>query len=145
MKRAMAAATYLQPSEISSDKMDPSTSLPLSPTASSDAGQLPQGFDELVHHNNATSYPREHLSMEMTSFRSASEHPDSRMSTPAPPHAAMSPNFTEYGFPPPPQLQQPVHANDYTYQNQPVYDNHDGVYPSLPDDVSSPDVTYMTL
>lgn len=138
----MAVATHLLPYEISSDKMDPSTSLPLSPTASSNDGQLPQGFDELVHHNNATSYPRGQTSMETTNVQSASEHPESRMSTPAP-HGSMSPHFTEYGMPP--QQQQSVYANDYTYQSLPMYDNHDGVYPSLPDDVSLPDVACMAL
>lgn len=137
----MAATAHLLQSEISTEKMDPATAiLPLSPTASSHGGQLPQGFDELVHHNNATSFPREHVAVEVASIRnSASEHPDSRMATPAP-HAAISPHFAEYGLSA--QQQQTVYTNDYTYQSQPLYDAQDGTYPSLPDEVSSPNATY---
>lgn len=123
--------------------MDPATAtLPLSPTASSNGGQLPQGFEELVQHNTtnntATSYPREQIALEASNIHSASEQPESRMSTPAP-NAAMSPHFTEYGLSTQ-QPQQPAYANEYTYQTQAVYDLQDGAYPSLPDEVSSVDV-----
>lgn len=129
----MATATYQLQPERPSDKMDPATtSLPLSPTASCNGGQLPQGFEDLVHHNNATSCPREHAPTEAADAHSASEHPDSRMSTPAP-------HFAQYGLPQ--QQQQSVYAGDYTYQSQSMYDSNDGAYPTLPpDEVSFPHV-----
>lgn len=141
----MAAATHLLQSEMSTSvKME--SSLPLSPTASPNDGPLPSGFDELVHHNNnnnnATSFPRDHgLKTEAASVHSASQ-PASRMSTPAP-HQAMSPHFSQYGLPP--QQRQSMYANDYTYQNQSAYDSPEGAYPSLPDDVSPPDVRACLL
>lgn len=135
----MAAATHMLQSELSPDRMDPATNLPLSPTASSNDG-LPHGFEELLDHNknsNATSYPhQEQVTMRAHSVRSASQ-PDSRMSTPAP-HGAATPYSTPYGLPP--QHQQPAYANEYTYQGQLLYDSQDGVYPSLPDEVSSSDI-----
>lgn len=139
----MAATAHVLKSEMSYDKMDPvTTTIPLSPTASSHGGQLPQGFDDLVHHNNgATSFPRERAGIEGASIHSASEHPDSRMTTPGP-HAAMSPHYAEYGVPS--QQQRPVYANDYTYQSQLLYDAHDGAYPSMPGDVSPPIATLIS-
>lgn len=91
---------------------------------------MPQGFDELVHHNNATSYPREQIGLEHHTFLSSS-HPDSRMSTPTP--HSMSPHLSPYGLPQ--QQQQAVYANNYAYQAQSIYEGHDGGYPSLPEEV----------
>lgn len=121
----MVLAAHLFQSDLS-PKMEPAN-LPLSPTASSHGGQMPQGFDELVHHNNATSYPREQIGLENhTGFPSSQT--DSRMSTPAP--HAMSPHLSPYGLP-----QQSVYAHNYAYQTQPIYDGHNGGYPSLPEEV----------
>lgn len=128
----MAAATHLRQSEISPDKMVNTSSLPLSPTESPNDGPLPQGFDELVSHNNTQLYPRDHAAIEAASVNSASQ-PASRMSTPAP-HLATSPHVDQYGLPP--HQQQSGYANDYTYQNQSAYDSPDGAYPDLPNDVS---------
>lgn len=93
---------------------------------------MPQGFDELVHHNNATSYPREQIGLEHHTFLSSS-HPDSRMSTPTP--HSMSPHLSPYGLPQQQQQQQAVYANNYAYQAQSIYEGHDGGYPSLPEEV----------
>lgn len=89
---------------------------------------MPQGFDELVHHNNATSYPREQVGLDQHNGRSSSRA-DSRMSTPAP--HAMSPHLSPYGL----SHQQTPYANGYAYQAQSIYDNRDGGYPSLPEEV----------
>lgn len=113
--------------------MGPASTLPLSPTESTNDGPLPQGFDELVNHNNAQFYPRDHAAIEAASLHSASQ-PASRMSTPAP-HPATSPRFDQYGLPP---HQQPSgYANDYTYQSQTAYSSPDGAYPDLPNEVSN--------
>lgn len=115
--------------------MDPTlATLPPSPTTSSHGGQLPQGFDKLVHHNNsATSFSNEHFVIRAASLRR-------RMVTPTP-HAGMSPHVIEYG--PQPKQQQPAYAKDFTYQSQPLHDTHDGAYPSQPDDVCSPSATHV--
>lgn len=104
--------------------MDPA--IPLSPTSSND-GQLPQGFGELVQHNsNTTSFPREQSMMEAASMQSAS-HPASRMSSPAP-SAGMSPQPGYHG--------PPIYGQQGAYNSQyfsPAY-AHDGAYPTLPED-----------
>lgn len=126
----MAVAAHLLQSELSPEKMAAAT-LPLSPTASSHDGQMPQGFDELVHHNNATSYPREQVDLGHHAGHSSSQ-PSSRMSTPAP--HAMSPHPSPYGLSQ--QQQQSVYANNYAYRAQSVYDSNDAAYPSLAEEVS---------
>lgn len=126
----MALAAHL----LLSPKMEPGT-LPLSPTASSHGGKMPQGFDELVHHNTATSYPREQQAgLEDHSGLSSSQS-HSRLSTPAP--HAMSPHLSPYGLPHQHQHQhqQPLYPGHYVYQPQPIYDGHNGGYPSLPEEV----------
>ncbi|ROW11130.1 hypothetical protein VMCG_01388 [Cytospora schulzeri] len=106
--------------------MDPA--IPLSPTSSND-GHLPQGFNDLVQHNNnaTTSFPREQQStIEAASMQSAS-HQASRMSTPAP-SAGMSPHLEQHGL--------PQYAPQGMYNNQyyPQAYGPDSSYPSLPDD-----------
>lgn len=133
----MAGTTHLLQSKISPEKMDTAT-LPLSPTGSCSDEQLPQGFEDLVHHNNATSYPREPVGMEQINVRSPSQS-DSKHSTLAPPRTTMSPHVNnQYGLS---QHQEPsVYTdNNYAYQAQPMYDGHDGTYPSLPEEVSTVD------
>ncbi|KAF3764854.1 hypothetical protein M406DRAFT_351932 [Cryphonectria parasitica EP155] len=111
----MAHATHLSPSEISYEKMDPAAGLPLSPTTSSNDGQLPQGFDELVHHNNNNNTNNTNNAI---SYHTSSSH------------------NLQYGLPSQQQQQQQqqqqrqVYGREYTYQSQPTYDSHDGVYPS---------------
>lgn len=139
--KAMATAAHLRQSEISPDKMGPGSTLPLSPNESPNDGSLPQGFDELVHHNNASFFPRDHAAIEVASIHGASQ-PSSRISTPAP-HPAMSPHFNQYGLPP--HQQQPEYTNDYTYQSQDAYDSPEGAYPDVPADVSTPASMYGFL
>lgn len=120
----MALTAHLLKSDLSPEKME-SAALPLSPTASPHGGQMPQGFDDLVTHNNTTSYPREQIGLERHI------QADSRMSTPA--SHAMSPDTSPYGLPHP--QQQSVYANNYAYQNHAVYDNRDGSYQSFSEEV----------
>lgn len=127
----MTLAAHLLQSGLSPEKMDAAT-LPLSPTTSSNDGQLPQGFDELVSHNNATSYPRDQVGSEQNASHSFAQ-PEPRMSTSAP--HVMSPHLSPYGLPQ--QQQQSVYANNHAYQAQSIYDSPDGAYPSLTEEVSS--------
>lgn len=128
----MAAAMDIAQSVLPSIKMDPTANLPLSPTASTKGDQLPQGFDDLVHHNGTSSFAQEQFLMGSNNFQDGD-----RISPPAP-QAPLGSHSTQHG----PilhhqQQQQHVYANEYTYDNQDhaAYTPHDGVYPS-PDEVS---------
>ncbi|KAI3393816.1 hypothetical protein diail_3592 [Diaporthe ilicicola] len=119
-------------SEKSSDKMDPS--MPLSPNSVLD-GQLPQGFCELMEHNNSATVPREQNSTEAASIPSSS-YPPSRLSSPGP-QVGMSPHLDQHAVQQ--QYAPPVGYNPQFYQ--PTYGHDGSAYPSLPEESVQPGYT----
>lgn len=122
---AAAAATNMIQSEKSPDKMDPS--MPLSPNSVLD-GQLPQGFCDLVQHNNSATFSREPNSTEAPSVPSSS-YPASRLSSPGP-QAGMSPHHDQHAMHH--QYAPPVGYNPQFFQ--PTYGHDGSAYPTLPEE-----------